>query len=107
VMTRLAGAVSVVPVGHPSESATLVGPLIDADAQQRVRAYVAAAPDQGTVLLERDDLPTDGYFAPPTIVTNVPVDASLATDEIFGPVLAVFRAGDFDEAIRIANATPY
>jgi RHH-type proline utilization regulon transcriptional repressor/proline dehydrogenase/delta 1-pyrroline-5-carboxylate dehydrogenase len=107
LLIRLVGAAEVVPVGHPRDMAVVVGPVIDRDAQERIHMYVERANAEGTVLLERDALPSGGYFAPPTIVADVAVDASVATDEIFGPVLTVFRARDFADAIRIANATPY
>jgi RHH-type proline utilization regulon transcriptional repressor/proline dehydrogenase/delta 1-pyrroline-5-carboxylate dehydrogenase len=68
---------------------------------------VAGAPGQGRVAVTRSDLPAEGYFCPPTVVTDVSLDAPLATDEVFGPVLTVFRARDFDDAVRIANDTHY
>jgi RHH-type proline utilization regulon transcriptional repressor/proline dehydrogenase/delta 1-pyrroline-5-carboxylate dehydrogenase len=104
---RLAGALAVVPVGHPADGATLVGPVIDADAHRRVQGYVDAASGQGRVVARRSGIPATGYFVGPTIVDDVALDAPLATDEIFGPVLTVFRARDFDDALSIANHTPY
>lgn len=106
-MSRLAGALAVQPIGHPRDAAVLIGPVIDADAQARVRDYVERAAHEGRVVARRDDIPTGGYFVPPTVVADVGLDASLARDEIFGPVLTVFRARDFEDALRIANATPY
>jgi RHH-type proline utilization regulon transcriptional repressor/proline dehydrogenase/delta 1-pyrroline-5-carboxylate dehydrogenase len=55
----------------------------------------------------RDDLPERGYFVGPTIVAGVSPQSELAETEIFGPVVAVMRARGFEEAIEIANATPY
>jgi RHH-type proline utilization regulon transcriptional repressor/proline dehydrogenase/delta 1-pyrroline-5-carboxylate dehydrogenase len=107
VLERLIGAAAVIPIGHPRAMATQVGPLIDRDAQERVRGYIDRASSEGTVVLHREDVPPVGYFAGPTIVADVALNASLATDEIFGPILTVFRARDFDDALRIANATPY
>jgi RHH-type proline utilization regulon transcriptional repressor/proline dehydrogenase/delta 1-pyrroline-5-carboxylate dehydrogenase len=106
-MTRLIGAAGLIRIGHPSEMATTVGPLIDADARARVQGYVDGASAEGVVALARDDIPEHGYYAGPTIVTDVAPTSSLARDEIFGPVLTVFRAGDLDEAIAIANDTDY
>jgi len=107
VLARLVGAASVVPVGDPQLMATAVGPLIDRDARDRVRRYAERAAADGHVALHRSDVADDGFFVGPTIVTDVALDSPLATDEIFGPVLTVFRARDFDDALRIANATPY
>jgi RHH-type proline utilization regulon transcriptional repressor/proline dehydrogenase/delta 1-pyrroline-5-carboxylate dehydrogenase len=84
-----------------------IGPLIDAEALERVRSYEALARQEGKVVLSRDDLPERGYFAGPTIVTDVARGSRLATEEIFGPLLVVLRARSFDEAIAIANDTDY
>jgi RHH-type proline utilization regulon transcriptional repressor/proline dehydrogenase/delta 1-pyrroline-5-carboxylate dehydrogenase len=58
-------------------------------------------------VLQRDDVPDEGWFAGPTIVDGVDPSGRLAREEIFGPVLCVFRAGDLDEAITLANDTDY
>ena len=106
-LSRLVGATREMPVGHPRDMATRVGPVIDAEAQRRILGVIEAAPGQGRVAISRDDVPTEGYFCPPTVVTDVGLDAPLATDEVFGPVLTVFRARDFDDALRIAARTDY
>ena len=88
--------------------ATSVGPLIDADAYKRVRDYVELAPTEGRVVLDRsDDVPDKGWFVGPTVVADVKPGSRLATEEIFGPVLSVMRATDFDDAIAVANDTEY
>jgi RHH-type proline utilization regulon transcriptional repressor/proline dehydrogenase/delta 1-pyrroline-5-carboxylate dehydrogenase len=107
LVERLVGAATLVPVGHPRELATVIGPLIDEAAWTRVRRYQALAREEGEVLLERRDLPRDGWYLGPTIVAPARADARIATEEIFGPVLAVLRAGDFDEALALAGATDY
>ena len=107
VVDRLAGHARELRVGHPKALAVKVGPLIDADAWKRVSYYVERAHVVGSIILARDDVPGVGYFAGPTIVGDVPLQSSLARDEIFGPVLTCFRAGDLDEALAIANDTDY
>jgi 1-pyrroline-5-carboxylate dehydrogenase len=52
-------------------------------------------------------VPAKGYFVPPTIIADVADSARIAQEEIFGPVLAVIKANDFDEGLRIANGTEY
>jgi RHH-type proline utilization regulon transcriptional repressor/proline dehydrogenase/delta 1-pyrroline-5-carboxylate dehydrogenase len=108
VVERLVGAAREFPVGHPSEMVTRVGPVIDADAHDRVQGYVEKAHQEGRVLLARDDVPAGGWYVGPTIVDDVdPRTASVAREEIFGPVLTVLRARDFDHAIELANDNEY
>jgi RHH-type proline utilization regulon transcriptional repressor/proline dehydrogenase/delta 1-pyrroline-5-carboxylate dehydrogenase len=107
VVERLVGATSVVRIGHPRSMGTDVGPLIDAEAHAKVSGYVDLAGREGRVVLHRDDVPAEGYFVGPTIVTEVAPTARVATEEIFGPVLSVLRASDLDEAIALANGTDY
>jgi RHH-type transcriptional regulator, proline utilization regulon repressor / proline dehydrogenase / delta 1-pyrroline-5-carboxylate dehydrogenase len=104
---RLAGAIDLVPIGHPRDPATVVGPLIDAQAFERVRAYQGFAATDGRVLAQRTDVPESGWYAGPTLVELDDAHSRVATDEIFGPVLALLRARDFGHAIAIANATDY
>ena len=107
VVARLVGCTNELLLGHPATPGVQVGPVIDADAHARVRGYVEAAPSQGRVLLARDDVPDSGWFVGPTIVEVDDPAAPVARDEIFGPVLSVLRARDFDHAIELANATEY
>ncbi|MFP5317719.1 MAG: proline dehydrogenase family protein [Acidimicrobiia bacterium] len=107
LVERLVGAAGELIVGHPREMSTDVGPVIDADAHKKVRSYVELAPSEGDVVLAREDVPGEGYFVGPTIVVGVPSDGRLNTEEIFGPVLTVSRAGSFEEAVAMANRTDY
>jgi len=107
LVERLVGHSRELRIGHPKDLSVKVGPLIDADAWKRVSSYVERAPTDGTVLLARTDVPEKGYFVGPTIVADVDRASPLARDEIFGPVLAVFRATDMDEAMAMANDTDY
>ncbi|HEX2192382.1 MAG TPA: L-glutamate gamma-semialdehyde dehydrogenase [Acidimicrobiales bacterium] len=107
LLERLVGAARQLRVGHPRDMGVDLGPLIDADAQKRVRSYVEASPAEGRVLLAGDDVPDDGFFVGPTVVADVAPGTRLATEEIFGPVLAVQRAASFEDAIEVANDTDY
>ena len=107
-VARLAAATREVVVGHPRVMATQVGPVIDEDAHTRLRGAIARAGDEARVLVHRDDVPDTGWFVGPTIVeVDDPDHASVARDELFGPVLAVLRAHDFDQAMALANDTDY
>jgi RHH-type transcriptional regulator, proline utilization regulon repressor / proline dehydrogenase / delta 1-pyrroline-5-carboxylate dehydrogenase len=106
-ISRIVDAARIVPVGDPHDMSTVVGPLIDEGARDNVRRYQDIAPEEGDVLLRRHDVPDDGWFAGPTVVTVPDATARIATEEIFGPLLVCMRADDLDHAIALANATPY
>jgi RHH-type proline utilization regulon transcriptional repressor/proline dehydrogenase/delta 1-pyrroline-5-carboxylate dehydrogenase len=107
VLDRLVGATRELILGHPRHPSTQMGPVIDADAYKRINTWIERAPEQGRVVLSREDLPEGGYYVGPTIVADLDPKAPIAREEIFGPVLSVLRAADFDEAIRLANDTDY
>ncbi|HEX2383906.1 MAG TPA: proline dehydrogenase family protein [Acidimicrobiales bacterium] len=104
---RLSTATTEVVVSHPSEMATQVGPVIDADAFDRLNTSVEKASANGALLAQRDALPAGGWYVAPTLLAVDDPDSSIAQDELFGPVVAVLRARDFDHAIELANDTPY
>jgi RHH-type proline utilization regulon transcriptional repressor/proline dehydrogenase/delta 1-pyrroline-5-carboxylate dehydrogenase len=104
---RLVGAAAEIRVGHPGSMGVTMGPVIDEEAQQRVLEYRRRAAHEGSILYSRDDVPDDGFYVGPTIVGDVDPHASVACDEIFGPLLAVMRARDLDHAIALANDTDY
>ncbi|HEX4979014.1 MAG TPA: bifunctional proline dehydrogenase/L-glutamate gamma-semialdehyde dehydrogenase, partial [Acidimicrobiales bacterium] len=107
-LQRLVGAAAQQRTGHPSDMGVQVGPLIDADAHERVERYVALAASEATVA-HRGSAPDEprGWYASPAIVTGLSPASSVARDEIFGPVLAVFHAPDFETALELANDTDY
>jgi RHH-type proline utilization regulon transcriptional repressor/proline dehydrogenase/delta 1-pyrroline-5-carboxylate dehydrogenase len=104
---RLAGAVDVVTIGHPTDPGVTVGPLIDAEALDRVQRYQSLAEQEGQVVACRNDLPGGGWYAGPTVVVVRDRHARVATEEIFGPVLAVVPVTDFDDALAAANDSDY
>jgi RHH-type transcriptional regulator, proline utilization regulon repressor / proline dehydrogenase / delta 1-pyrroline-5-carboxylate dehydrogenase len=107
LVSRLVGAATVLRIGHPASMGTDIGPLIDADAWEKVRRYLSLARQEGTVVLGREDVPGEGWFVGPTIVADVTPGGRLATEEIFGPVLSVFPVPDLDAALAMANDTDY
>jgi RHH-type proline utilization regulon transcriptional repressor/proline dehydrogenase/delta 1-pyrroline-5-carboxylate dehydrogenase len=107
-LERVVAATVALRVGRPAAMGTQVGPLIDAEAHDHVRDYVELAGREGTLVLHRTDVPDEGWYVGPSIVTGVdPATSRVANEEVFGPLLAVFRARDLDEAIALANATDY
>jgi RHH-type proline utilization regulon transcriptional repressor/proline dehydrogenase/delta 1-pyrroline-5-carboxylate dehydrogenase len=108
-LARLADAVHALPVGPADDPDTAVGPVIDARARDRVWEYARVARSEGRVVASVDVGPLidRGAYVGPLIVADVAPTARVAREEIFGPVLAVLRAGDLTEALAIANGTEY
>ncbi|MCT7980159.1 L-glutamate gamma-semialdehyde dehydrogenase [Laspinema olomoucense] len=105
-VNRLVEATRSLNVGVAEEPSTQVGPVIDANARDRIQGYIAKGKAEAELVLEMA-VPQTGYFIGPTIFSNVKPDAAIAQEEIFGPVLSVIRAKDFDEALAIANGTNF
>ena len=93
--------------GPAQELRTVFGPLIDTDAYERVRRYQSLARDEADVIVEREDLPDGGWYRGPNVAVTDNPRARIVTDEIFGPVLVMLRATDFDHALALANDTDY
>jgi len=104
-LKRLVEATRGLCVGLAEDPGTFVPSLIDAEARQKVQRYIALGKTEGRVVLEMD-APQIGNCVGPVIVAEVPPQATIAQEEIFGPVLAVLKARDFAEAITIALETP-
>jgi len=103
---RLAAAVDKLTVGDGLASGTTTGPLINADAVEKVEEHIADALKRGAAVVtggKRHDL--GGSFFQPTVVTNVPADAMVSTEETFGPLAPLFRFETEEEVIERANAT--
>jgi RHH-type transcriptional regulator, proline utilization regulon repressor / proline dehydrogenase / delta 1-pyrroline-5-carboxylate dehydrogenase len=105
-VARLVEATQSLNVGDAADPSTKVGPVIDGAAQQRIREVIAQAKTEATLALELPS-PETGYFVGPVIFTDVDPQSTLAQTEIFGPVLAVMKAENFEEGLAIANNTPY
>lgn len=105
-MERLVEAVNSIKIGPAEEPANYMGPVVDKTAQERILEYIEIGKKEGKVLLQRE-VPEKGYYVPPTIFGDIRPEHRLAQEEIFGPVISVLRARDFDAALEIANGTPY
>ncbi|MGC3957889.1 MAG: proline dehydrogenase family protein [Verrucomicrobiota bacterium] len=105
---RLIAAAASLRVGPSEQSGTLISPVIDRKAQQRILEMIAAGKREAT-LAWQGNVPDDpqACYVPPTIFTEVPPTSRLFREEIFGPVLSVTRARDFDEALALANDTAF
>ncbi len=103
---RLVEATKSLNIGETELPSTQVGPVIDANARDRIREYIEKGKAEAQVALELS-APEQGYFIGPVIFSEVPPNGTIAQQEIFGPVLAVIRVKDFAEALAVANGTNY
>ena len=104
LLERLAGAVRVLDVGQAERFATEVPPVIEREAQERVDRYAAMAEPLARA---EQPLPDAGWFCAPTLVADLPGDSPILREEIFGPLLAVTRVRDVDEACDIVDSLPF
>jgi len=107
VVERLLSAAASLRMGNPEEPGITVGPVIDEAAHRRILEYIEIGKEEATLAYQKGDVPSTGYFIPPTIFTRVRPDARVGCEEIFGPVLSVIRVHDLDEAIEVANSTDF
>ncbi|HWH72302.1 MAG TPA: NAD-dependent succinate-semialdehyde dehydrogenase, partial [Candidatus Sulfotelmatobacter sp.] len=95
-------------VGDPLQETTDIGPLATADVLDSLEEQVKQTTAMGArVLLGGKRLEGPGHFFAPTVLTDIPPGSPAHNDELFGPVASLFRAADMEEAIRIANDTPF
>lgn len=105
-VSRVVEATRSLNVGPADKPSTQVGPVIDANARDRIREYIEQGKKEATLALEMPS-PEPGYFVGPTVFRDVAPDAVIAQEEIFGPVLAIIKVKNFDEALQVANSTNY
>ena len=99
-------------LGYGNDKGVDVGPLINQAALDKVSRYIEIGQDEGATLLMGGEQATgdgldEGFFFKPTIFTDVDPEMRIAQEEIFGPVLSVFKVGSYDEAVEVANNTEY
>jgi len=104
---RLIGALKSLRIGPPEDPATELGPVIDAAAQRRLRTAIEEGAREGRLILQVTEVPPEGFYVGPAVIADLAPECRIAREELFGPVVAVLRAKNLDEAIRIANNTDY
>ncbi|NCF39965.1 MAG: aldehyde dehydrogenase family protein [Planctomycetia bacterium] len=111
-LERLVESTRTLVVGNPLRPGTDVGPVIDLDAKRKVERYIEIGSEEGRLeislpippgLEEEVGLP----YASPTVISGIEPHHRLANEEVFGPLLAVMKVKDFDEALTLANSTRY
>ena len=106
LMERLVPKVEALKVGDPLDPDTQVGPVIDAENRDRIKAWIDEAVSQGAKLAAGGEL-DDGGLLRPTLLDEVSLDMKVACNEVFGPVVTVARVSGLDQAIEMANGTIY
>ena len=107
LMEKVVARTEAIAVGQPADRTNFMGPVINQTALEKVESYVAIGSQEGRLLTGGKRITTTGYFFEPTIITDVMPEGRLAQEEVFGPVLAVLRARDFEDALAIANNSIY
>ncbi|MBA3302390.1 MAG: aldehyde dehydrogenase [Acidimicrobiia bacterium] len=110
VVDRLSEAVGALTVGDPADPATEVGPLVAERQRTRVEGYLASGREEGARVTVGGGRPAGldrGWYVEPTVFADVDNAMRIAQEEIFGPVLAVIAYDDVDQAVAIANDSPY
>jgi aldehyde dehydrogenase (NAD+) len=104
-------AANATVVGSPEMEGVRIGPISNKTQYEKVQRMIQLGIDEGATLVAggpgRPDGLTEGYFVKPTVFGNVTNDMTIAREEIFGPVLCILKYESEDEAIEIANDTPY
>ncbi|CAM5714402.1 Aldehyde dehydrogenase OS=Streptomyces fumanus OX=67302 GN=GCM10018772_40820 PE=3 SV=1 [Streptomyces fumanus] len=110
-VARLKDLVESLTVGDPADPDTFIGPMVRADQQERVRSYIETGIREGARLVTGGPgVPAGlegGYYVTPTLFADVDNSMRIAQEEIFGPVLVVIPFEDDEDAVRIANDSPY
>ncbi|MBI2842227.1 MAG: L-glutamate gamma-semialdehyde dehydrogenase [Armatimonadetes bacterium] len=107
-LSRLVEAARSLRIGPVDDPSNFMGAVIDEKAREKILRYIEIGKSEARLVLETDvSRLGDGYFIGPTIFADAPPDAVIAQEEIFGPVIAVIRARDFEHAIEIAAGTSY
>jgi 1-pyrroline-5-carboxylate dehydrogenase len=106
-LEKLKARTEKISVGEPDNPAYYMGPVISQGAQKSIQQHIETGKREGRILTGGDAVPQAGYFVAPTVIADVDSKARVFQEEIFGPVLAVARARDFDHALEMANDSQY
>ncbi len=106
-LAKLDERVKAIKVGPTKFQENWMGPVINESAYKSILEYIETGKKEGRLLCGGTPIGTEGYFIEPTVFVDVDSKARISQEEIFGPVLAVTKANDFDEALTMANDTEY
>ncbi len=106
-LTKLKAKVDVLTIGPSEELTNYMGPVISAKARETILNYIETGKKEGRLISGGGPATGDGYFIQPTVIADIDSKARIFQEEIFGPVLAVTKAKDFDHALELANDSDY
>ncbi len=106
-LRRIVPKVEAIKMGHPSERTNAFGPMVDGTAKKKTLEYIATGKKESRLLVGGGEGPKTGHFVKPTVFADVKPTATIALEEIFGPVLAIIKVKDFEEGLAVANNTEY
>jgi 1-pyrroline-5-carboxylate dehydrogenase len=106
-LEKLQARVSAIKVGDAAQPENYMGPVISDGARRTILQYIETGKREGRLLPTNVPAPAEGYFVPPTVIADVDSKARIFQEEIFGPVLAVTKARNFDQAMELANDSQY
>ena len=106
-LEKLKARVEKIKVGPPTDPENYMGPVINPGSKKSILDYIEAGKKEGRLITGGGEAPGPGNYLQPTVIADVPPKGKIAQEEIFGPVLAVIKAKNFDEAMEIANNTEY
>jgi RHH-type proline utilization regulon transcriptional repressor/proline dehydrogenase/delta 1-pyrroline-5-carboxylate dehydrogenase len=107
LLERLSGAVRTLVVGQAQTLGTDVPPVIEREAQERVNRYAQIAAREGQIVAQAQPPDDDGWFCPATLAAELPAGSAVLDEEIFGPVLAVQRVTDVEQACDVVDGLAY
>ena len=107
LVPKILAHAKVLTLGDPQDPANAVGPVIEEEAYDRILSYIDIGAQEGTVLLGGAAGDGPGWFVQPTIIGDLAPDSRVATEEVFGPVLALVKVDSYEHGVEVFNGTEY
>ncbi len=107
VVPLVAAKTKALRIGPAEYSDAQIGPVVSKSAMEKIKDYIEKGKKEGRLVAGGEVDSSEGFFIEPTVIADVDPNATIAQEEIFGPVLAVMKAKDFDDALRIANDSQF
>jgi 1-pyrroline-5-carboxylate dehydrogenase len=106
-LQKLVERTKKITVGSPEDPGNYMGPVINQSAMKSILDYIAVGKKEGRVVAGGGRAADNGYFIQPTVIADLSPKSRIAQEEIFGPVLGVIKAKNFDDALQIANDSEF